>query len=253
MQAHISESLAGLRFTEKYNLVPYLDSLRTLVIFGMYRDHDLYMYERHPSELIVVWQGSDALKLPWIDRIKAKKAKHYAISHWIKQSLDNYGIENELLPISATIDDLECCPRGDSVYFYSSDQSFESSSHYGEEMIEEIKHITGLNIIRATLNTYNREELIEVYKQCFVNLRLTVYDGCPNTNLEMGLMGRRSFFNGHIPHSIKWDNVYRLCDDLVREYECRHQDNRYISSDIKKFVNIPNKIFYEKSEAIGRI
>lgn len=243
MQCHISESLAGLDFKSKYNLTDYVDSLKTLVIFGMYRDYDLSVYRRHPGDIILVWQGSDAKNMLFPDEIKKKKAKHYSISHWIKNSLDQAGIENEYLPISATKADLDCCKRGDSVYFYSSDESEESASHYGEHYIEQIKHITGLNIIRATVDTYSREELIEVYKKCFVSLRLTTYDGCPNTNLEMGLMGRRSFFNGDIPHSIKWDNIYKLCDDLIQEYENRHQNNKQIAADIKKYVNLPNQIF----------
>jgi hypothetical protein len=243
MQAYISDSLSGLDFRKKYNLTEYVDSERPLIIFGMYNYEDLKIYKSHPSEVILVWQGMDARDLKWVDDIKWRKAKHYAISHWIKQSLDNYGIESELLPISATIDDLKPCPRGECIYFYSSDISEESANYYGEYMIEEIKRITALEVIRATHETYSRTELIEVYKKCFINLRLTVYDGCPNTNLEMGLMGRRSVFNGDIPHSIRWNNLHQICDDIIREYLNRDKDNRQIAADIKKFVNIPNKIF----------
>lgn len=209
----------------------------------MYDATDLKIFKNHPSDVTVVWQGMDAKYLVDDDVLFMKKAKHYAISHWIKQSLDNYGIENELLPISATIDDLECCPRGDSIYFYSSDLSQESADYYGEYMIPFIKHTTGFNVIRATHNTYTKEELIEIYKQCFINLRLTSYDGVPNGILEMGLMGRRSVFNGEIPHCIKWDNIYKLCDDIIHEYVNRFKDNSQISADIKKFVNLPNSIF----------
>ncbi len=243
MQCHISSSLAGLDFKKKYNLVDYHDSSKPLVIFGMYQAYDAYIFQKHPSDIIVVWQGMDAKDCQYINIIKSKPAKHYAISHWIKHSLDQYGIESELMPISATIANLKPYPRGENIYFYSSDISIDSANYYGEYMIPEISHITGLNIIRATHETYSRKELIEVYKSCFINLRLTAYDGCPNTNLEMGLMGRRSVFNGNIPHSITWDNLYKLCDSILFEYESRHQDNKHIAADIKKFVNKPNKLF----------
>jgi hypothetical protein len=233
----------------------YVDSSKPLVIFGMYRPEDYKIFRDHPSEVIIVWQGMDARNLlsSSVEVIKSRPAKHYAISHWIKQSLDNYGIESELFPIHATIDNLECCPRGDSIYFYSSDNLESSLYYYGEMYICEIAHITGLNVIRATASTYTRDELIEVYKKCFINLRLTTYDGCPNTNLEMGLMGRRSVFNGDLPHSIKWDNLYRMCDDITREYETRQNDNSEISADFKEFVNLPNHIFYERTKSISLI
>src|SRR5689334_2396777 len=119
MQCHISSSLSGLDFRKKYNMTEYVDSSRPLVIFGMYDYTDLGIYLRHKSDIILVWQGMDARSLQWQDDIKLTKANHYSISHWIKQSLDNYGIESELLPISATVDDLEVCPRGEAIYFYS--------------------------------------------------------------------------------------------------------------------------------------
>jgi hypothetical protein len=246
MQCYISESLEGLDFKKKYRLSRYADSLKPLVIFGMYRDNDMYVYLKHVSEITVVWQGSDAKKLTpeWAELIRSKQAKHYAISHWIEESLLSYGIDCELMPVSATIGNMKHhCPRGDSVYFYSSDQSKESADHYGEHMIDEIKQITGLNVIRGTYNTFTKEELVNVYRQCFVNLRLTTYDGCPNTNLEIGLMGRRSIFNGDIPHSIKWNNVSDICDSIMMEYKIRHSSNIHIALDVKKYVNLPNKLF----------
>lgn len=244
-QCHVSKSLAGLFFKEKYGLTDYVDSLSPLVIFGMYRKEDLALFLKHPSEIIVVWQGSDAMSLPdeWARRIRSKEATHYSISHWITISLANHNIDSIYAPISATIGKANPIPRGTSVYFYTSHSSKESSDHYGEFMIDQIQERTGLNVIVATYESYDKVNLQKVYADCFINLRLSAFDGCPNTNLEMGLLGRRSVFNGLIPGSLKWKGVDDICETVMREYYTRENDNRDIAELTDIYVNSVNKIF----------
>lgn len=237
MQCHISQSLEGLDFRTRYGMREYFDSSRHLYIFGMYRYEDLKMYLNHKSDVTVIWQGMDAKELQWIDDIKRRDATHISISHWIKESLDSYGIENIYVPASATIPEKNVVPRGDHIYFYSSDLSKESQDYYGEYFIPEIVSRTGLQVIRASINDYSKDELRTVYTNCFINLRLTSYDGSPNTNLEMGLMGRRSIFNGNIPHSIKWKGIDDICESIMSEYGKRHEDNSQIAEDIFQFIN----------------
>lgn len=238
-QCHISESLVGLDFRTRYGLREYFDSIRPLIIFGMYRIEDLSIYMNHKSDVILVWQGSDAKKLTeeWAYLLKSREAKHYSISHWIKESLDAHGIESELKPISATVAKINPVKKGDSVYFYSSDESLESAEHYGEHMIEEIKQRTGFNFIRGAYGVHPKECMPMIYSQCFINLRLTTYDGSPNTNLEMGLMGIPSIFNGDIPGSIKWESVDDICESIKKEFD-RKDEPTDLHNEIYKFLNI---------------
>lgn len=238
-QAYISKSLKGLNFRSVYNLKKYTDSSEPLVIFGMYRQEDLGTLLNHNSDIILVWQGCDGKDLTdkWAELIKTKQVKHYAISHWISENLTKHGIEHELKPISATKPVLNIKPNGDSIYIYSSDLSPESGIYHGDHYIEEIKKRTGLEVIRTTLKSYNKKELFSIYEKCFINLRLTEYDGCPNTNLEMGLMGRKSIFNGNIPHSIKWNDIDDICESIMQEYENRKNDNSQVAKDIINYIN----------------
>jgi len=238
-QCYISESLEGLDFRTRYGLTDYVDSGKPLIIFGLYRPEDFDVFRNHQSEITVVWQGIDARELSpeSVELLHSKKAKHYTLSHWLKESLDRYGIESEIKPISATVANLEPCTKGDFIYFYSSNNSESSLDLYGAEMLSEIRKRTGLTIIRANYGLYERDELIDIYKQCFINLRLTKYDGCPNTNLEMGLMGRRSIFNGDVPGSIKWNDVDDICENIIDEYSNRHKPET-ISKQVKDFLNI---------------
>lgn len=239
-QAHISKSLSGLPFRKAYGLKKYTDSKKPLVMFGMYRQRDLDILMNHDSDLILVWQGCDGKDLSeeWAEHIKSRKVKHYAISHWISENLSIQGIEHEILPISATKPKINLKPNGDAVYIYSSDLSEDSDRYHGGHMIEEIRQRTGLEVIRATMKTYKRDELLKIYEKSFINLRLTEYDGCPNTNLEIGLMGRKSIFNGNIPHSIRWESIDDICESIMKEYETRHEDNSMIAEDIFNYINI---------------
>lgn len=252
-QAYISKSLAGLDFKKVYGLKSWKvrrNYYEPLIVFGMYREEDFEVTARHEGDTVIVWQGMDARNvnpnwiLAWGFHELTHKIKHYAISHWGQRSLKRQGIKSTLLPISATKPKIHVVPRGDSIYTYSSDADKKNGRYYGDHYLDEIKERTGLNIIRATIDTYNKKDLKEIYSQCFINLRLTRYDGCPNTNLEMGLMGRRSIFNGKIPHSIKWKGVDDICSSIMREYEARPEDNTQIAKDIYNYINI-GKSFLE--------
>lgn len=239
MQCYISESLEGLDFKTRYGLTDYVDSLSTLIMFGMYRDEDMRLFLKHPSDVILVWQGSDAKNISheWSEKLKSRKAKHYSISHWIKDSLDSCGIGNELKPISATVAKVNLVKKGNSIYFYSSNESEDSANLYGEYMIEEIKKRVGLNVIRGAYGVYPKECMPMIYSQCFINLRLTEYDGCPNGVLEMGLMGIASIFNGDIPGSIKWNNVDDICESIWAEF-IKKDEPTDLHEQIYKFLNI---------------
>lgn len=234
MQTYVSESLAGLDYKGKHGLLDYTDSLKPIVVFGMYRDYEFNLVRNHNSDVTIVWCGSDAKDLSFSWAWALGHCKHIAISKSVQNSLMSKGIYAELKYLNATIPVDKNCPNGDNVFFYSSDDAPEI---YGEQYINQIGKITGLNIIRATHNTYSKEQLHEVYKSCFVNLRLTKHDGCPHTNLEMGLLGRRSIFNGELPHSIAWKSIYDVCETLTREYQIRNNNNQQITNDFINFIN----------------
>lgn len=241
-QYYRSESLAGLEYQHKYGLADYTDNQSHLVIFGMYRDEDFATLKNHSGPCTIVWQGSDALNLPsdWADYIRESGAENIAISSFIFDALTNLWLSPTLKFLSATVPlpELENCPNGDFVHFYSSNMSNESARYLGEEMIPELIMKTGIPIIRTAFGMYDKPTLFNIYRKCFLNLRLTTFDGCPNTNLEMGLMGRKSVFNGYgIPGSIPWIDTNHVADIILNEYDNRKKDNSEVSQQIFKFLN----------------
>jgi hypothetical protein len=236
IQAHISESLAGLDkgLIEKYNLIPYDSCLPEAVFMGMYREEDLLLLATHIGASTIVWFGSDAKDLPddWIKFVK--ECLNIAVSHQVLETLESKGVQAIWCPINAVIPhNWPLVPNGDKIFWYSGN----SPEYYGQELINEIKERINIPIIRAGHDTFTRDELVDVYSQCFLNLRLTPHDGCPNTNIEMGLMGRRSIYNGDLPASIPWQSVDDICQSIMREHLTRHVDNVYISKIYHNFVN----------------
>ena len=236
MQAHISESLAGLDkgLIEKFNLTPYESPIIETIFMGMYREEDLMLLATHLGGSTIVWFGSDAKDLPedWIKFMK--DSVNIAVSHQVLETLASKGIEAIWCPINAVIPHhWPLVPNGDKIFWYSGN----APEYYGQDIINEIKERINIPIIRAGHDTFTKEQLVDVYSQCFLNLRLTEHDGCPNTNIEMGLMGRRSIYNGDQPATIPWRSVDDICQSIMREYSTRHVDNVYISNIYHNFVN----------------
>lgn len=236
MQAHISESLAGLNqgLIQKYKLTPYEVCTWEAVFMGMYREEDLVLLATHMGGSTIVWFGSDAKDLPedWVKFVQ--DSVNIAVSHQVLQTLESKGVQAVWCPVNVVIPhEWPLVPSGNKIFWYSGN----APEYYGESLINEIKERIDIPIIRAGYDTFTKEELVDVYSQCFLNLRLTHHDGCPNTNIEMGLMGRRSIYNGDLPGSIPWQSVDDICQSIMREYSTRHVDNYYISKLFHNFIN----------------
>jgi hypothetical protein len=236
-QCYVSESLSGLNYKDKYGFNNYTDSLEHLYLFGLYREYELEIIKNHNGRLTIIWCGSDAKDLSeeWVTIIKNKKINHISISETIQKTLLKHSIHSKVIYLTAVqiIPELSNHPNGDFIYFYSSDNA---PNVYNEEYIPYIIEKTKIPIIRGSIGVYSKKDLYNIYQKSFLNLRLTTHDGTPHTNLEMGLMGRKSIFNGELPYSIKWDSIDDICDNIMKEYENRHNDNTYVSEKYIKFI-----------------
>ena len=224
------------KLKKKYNLRDYTDINKGVVFNGMYNERDYQAAVNHRGHLTIVWCGTDALNIHRFNKYlpHLSKARHIAKSEFISKDLEEYGIPHIILPITPTEIIKNQQPRGDKIYIYST----AAKENYGYQMLDKIKKETRLDIVESTYNKYTSEELTEVYKQCFIGLRLTKHDGLPNTVVELGLMGRRSVYNGLLPSAIPYKDV----DDVIRiikeEYEKRHEDNQHIVDEMYKHLKI---------------
>jgi hypothetical protein len=246
-QASVSRGVwsFGPQFLSKYSLTDMTSERSPLVMFGMYTSDDYKLYTSHKARIVVVWCGSDSMKIN-SKRLRILKSKpltiHYAMSSFISDDLKKLGIKHTILPITPISVDIDPQPRGEHIYCYG----LNNPKFYNIELAKEVAKRTGYPIILARHTTFTRPELMQAYKESFIGLRLTPHDGLPNTVIELGMMGRRNVYNGGIPYCIKWKGIDDICENVTKEYENRHQDNTHISTDIKNFINIPDSWLHLK-------
>lgn len=224
------------RVIEKYGLKPVTSLTQPCVLWGAYTKADYDFIRLHKAPVILVFRGADATQIKKFNKNLLKiPVKVYAPGIFVSNTLTKYGVDHEILPLTGCPIDIDVEPRGDHIYHYG---NIKGTSYYGNHLLEGIEKRTGLKVIKAHKNTYTREGLFDVYRQCFIGLRLTLHDGLPNTVLELGMMGRRSIYNGDIPHSISWQGINDICDSIMQEYKHGDKDNERISRDIKNHINI---------------
>jgi len=229
------------KMLKKYHLNEYDNKAEPAIFMGLYGPKDYNELMEHTGECVILWCGSDSMVADrYLSKYDINKPNyhHIAIGGFCSYDLTKLGVKHQLIPISPANADIEPYKLGDSVYMYSSRKN---PKFYGEHFLREIKERTGLNFIVAYKDSYSYEELMDVYKQCFLGLRLTQHDGLPNTVIELGLMGRKCIYNGNLPYSIPWDNVDDICENILKEYNNRNTvDIKAIHADMKNYMNIGN-------------
>jgi len=234
-QARISEGVSTFKaeYLRKFDLVEVFDIHLPVVFFGMYDLSDYEALKVFINKIVIVWCGTDSLMIDTdkANLLKKVNATHIVKSKFMRDDLKKWDIPHEILPVSWQDFNINPVPLGDNIFHYG------KGDFYGENYLDAIEKATGLYIIRTTKNTYSKEALLKVYESCFINLRLTTHDGLPNTVLEMGMMGRRSIYNGGIPTSIKWSSLEGIIHRIREEYENVGNVSE-VSKSIKEYINI---------------
>lgn len=170
------------------------------LFIGNYGPGDLQRINRHTGLAIVLWCGIDIHRDNIVGGVK-KGVKHIVMSHWNEAQAIKFNLNYHFLPLCLTFRDY-WKPEilGEKVYAYAPNEI------YGLSLIKEIElEIPFPMIITTNKNQYGLEDLRNLYRQCFVGLRLRdKYDGVAVTVQGMGLMGRRTIWNGDQPASIHW-------------------------------------------------
>jgi len=224
-----SADFFGPRMMEKYNLSRYDKDKHKdepVVFFGCYGRLTKAWIMNHRGLVVIVWSGSDSLRLHedtvFVRHVKDRPDRIFNIahSHWIQKDLDHWGlpyIDRVVLP--ADLSRFKFEPGGSKVYHYGSKQR---EWYYGTTIMKKIRdkwsgNIRYPEVVIAGHNAYNQDELYQIYKDSFIGVRLTEHDNMALSCIEMGLMGRRSIFNGNIPCAISYGSQYLTYDTDVRK------------------------------------
>lgn len=234
-------------FTEKYGFVPYTNVNEPLFISGFGREilKNLDRISKHKSLIVLRWAGGDLI---WFlthpiqaRRIASmKNIHHIAISRCLERDLKTLGVPYTFLPISVyKNNDIKPEPLGDSIYVYRF-----KDSKYGLECNQRLeKLLPDIYFIKSeSVFSYPRSALFELYRKCFLGLRMTNHDGLSNTVCEMGLMGRKVLHNGDTPNCIHYGNpndISGIAQVIRNEYNNRHNiDPGKIAQEVYNYLDV---------------
>lgn len=237
---HFADAMA-----KKYNLELNVASIKMdepLFMFGCYNEKQIWRALQHQSGgqlTVICWAGSDANKLKNLPGIfnQFSNIKHIAISKWIAADLGLMGIPYRLIPITPyDFSDIKPEPLGDSIYMYKPE-----SRIYNGGIYEQVKQrLPEYNFIEVNWGDYTRDQMMDIYKKCFIGLRFTEHDGLSNTVCEMGMMGRMVINNGSVPNCIAYDNVEQVIQAIQLEYIQKAYTDKtsVVHKEVKDYLNI---------------
>lgn len=247
-QGRVSGGIRNFKFLNKYNLEKYNDLNKSAVFFGCYTQEDINKICNHKVLGLLVWGGSDSqiITTQNLRRIKKRKnIKHIAQSKFIEQDLKRAGIACKRLPITTIKSIPDPQPLGDSIYCYAPKCNY---NFYGGQILDKLKKLLPNErfIITLSPGQYSKDQLIELYKKCFIGLRFTKHDGLPHTVIELGLMGRKCIYNDNLPNAINWRTIPDIIRIIKAEKLMIGQTNIQLANAIANFINIDNTWLNEK-------
>jgi hypothetical protein len=236
-------------FLKKYKLKRYHNRNEPCIFFGCYKHYarDCEAIVRHRGLAIILWGGSDAQhihkKRQHMRALRGKKNLwNIAMSDYIANDMRRLGFKYKKIPVCPTrIEKFNPCPNGPYVYVYG---SHTRDYDYGMDLIRRVqRRASNLKFVMGYSQPPGHivyEKMPEIYKQCFCGLRLTRHDGLSNTVVELGLMGRRCFWNGGSPNAITWDenNLGALVQKLYVEQELVGKTNMEVADATKVWLDI---------------
>jgi len=260
------------KFQSRYNLEQYnpnRDRNEPVIVFGCYGGGTKNDIMNHSGLCVIVWSGSDSVRLHEQGgfvrycRDNSDRVFHIAHSHWIQTDLKHWGldyIDRVVIPTDLSSYQFEETP-GEAVYHYGTHQR---TWYYGTHLMKNIEKKWNKNkrypkIIITTQAAFNKEELYNVYKNSFIGVRLTEHDNMAMSVVEMGLMGRRSIFNGNVPCAIPYPcEPYDRYEPLTRKQwvwqdqsltgviermilENQDYPNRLVADEMREFVHDDEK------------
>mgnify|MGYP001224463559 CR=1 FL=1 len=221
--AYVSESLSHLknRFLKKFNLIQRKSPNHKCLFFGLYTKNDINLF-CNQKEKYIIWGGTD-LDQRFNERkqnlniiLKNEIKGHYSISDCISKRLKNLGINYERVDLDLT--DLNYFNRvilgGDSIFIYN---GFNKGNEdiYGKKIYEKL---TNYKFIFSNELQIDNSKMYDVYKKCFIGLRLTKFDGNANSVLEMKQMNLPVICNSSYDNCLNWKNIQDINNHIKNNF-----------------------------------
>lgn len=213
-QAIVADAVSHFDFFGKYNVSPYYDPYKPVVVFGVY---DIDIVNKHQGEVVLQWTGNDSRSQYAAGNLHtAMSATNVTCLPKVKEFLESHGVPCRLSK-TPLWDDSTAITRGDMVYAYLNHYKPE---YHGSNIVESLK--TNYNILKGDFTIPSQEwrngKADEYYGKCFIGLCLSDFAGGGGSVVEMGLRGIRVVTNVlDMPHTIPWASVEDIEEAINRE------------------------------------
>ena len=216
------------RFTTMYNLkTDNYQSAKKIVVFGVYSIRDIEFIKKYSktAEIHVIFGGSDidnrfeasrtlipqlqscnihtyySISKSIYDRIKStsgmdsSKTEHLNLSFVPKNIFSFYDFPSDEF-------------NSNKIFVYDGSSSSKPEI-YNKELLEKIheKLSSKYTFIYNSQISVPNEQMPEIYRECFMGIRLCPRDGNANSVQEMGLLGIPVLHNGSFPNSVKFNST----------------------------------------------
>lgn len=228
-QCHVSSGLHSFqeRFMKQFQLTPYKNETQPCIFFGMYSDEDLIKISKHNGLKYIVWGGEDAnpnynhCKNTLHEILQLSNVIHIAISKCIYNRLKQFQLQPIFVEFSLVNKELfQPVPKeelGKKIFIFNG--QVPGREHiYGKPIYEQImKKLPQYEFILSNQLNVPHQQMPEIYKQCFVMLRLTKYDGNANSVQECEAMNIPVIHN-QSDYGLKWNNINDIMNHIHHIY-----------------------------------
>ena len=217
-QIYVSNSFIHLkdRILKIFDLREYdnININEPCVFFGVYANEDYQKINKHGGKTYVMFGGSD------VPNYRGINAQNYlAISNNIKNRLLKDKKFTRLIYFNI-VDKTIFKPvveKGDKIFIYDGiRKKADNAIIYGKLSFDLVKkHLPQFEYIHSSDLNLPYEKMPDVYKKCFIGLRLTPRDGNANMVQEMETMEIPVVHN-HSRYGLKWKNAEDVINWIIK-------------------------------------
>lgn len=212
-----------------------------------------FILETHLGPAVLIVNNMTGKIEERLKELKNRKDLYFiSTSKLMSVYLDHLGLKYTEFPWHVgNFKNINSVPKGKSIYFYES--MGRGSNFYGYKTLRKIlkKNFPEINVHYASFVnnkippfvTYTRDQLNEVYKDIFLGIRLTQFDGLSDTVQSLGLLGIKTIWNGGTPSALSYENENDIINHIKNEMKTIGFNDKLLSDTCKNFLN-PNNSAY---------
>jgi len=248
-QIYISPSISHLNHIadmyslDIYNPLVEAHTDKPLLVFGLFTREDIKLLITHKSTIYLMWAGIDCddsteqrKNLLQQFQLKYPSVKHFAISTDIKNKLAAYKIQSDRINVDLTdhsiFNDRDVITtNGNTIYIFNGMPGTHYEKLYGEQLYLQLQcELPQFSYILSNkMTAVSPIEMYNIYKTCFIGIRLSKHDGLATMVSEMLSMKIPVIHNGDHPNAIKWSDIDSIKRKIMSVYNrnsfCKMVDN----------------------------